>query len=93
MRDHVGKVLDQATAQIVELVLENPGIHYNKSQLARHAEVSRETVYDRLEALLTYGVLEEADVQIQTTHYKLNPDADATNAFAQLLYPEGDSAE
>ena len=90
MSEKAYKILDEATAKIVRMAIENPTIYYNKSQLARHAGVSRETVYDRLDALLDYGVLEEADVQMQTTHYKLNPDSKAADAISRLLYREDD---
>jgi DNA-binding Lrp family transcriptional regulator len=93
MRPEADKLLDGITADIVELLIENPTVHYNKSQIARHAEISREALYDRLDALLAYGILQEADDDLKRTHYTLNPDAPATDAFAQLLYLEGDSGE
>lgn len=90
MTENAYKILDEATAKMVKLAIENPTISYNKSQLARHAGVSRETVYDRLEALLDYGVLKEADVQIETTHYKLNSDSEIANFFSKVIYHEVD---
>ena len=91
MSPNADKVLDSVTAKVVDLLIQNPTIHYNKSQIARHAEVSRDAVYDRLDALLEYGIIEEADVDMERTHYELNPDSQAANAIAQLLYPEGDT--
>ena len=85
------KILDEITAKIVQLLIENPTIYYNKSQIARHADVSRDALYNRLDALLAHGVLKEVEVGNEHTHYKLNQDSPSTNAIAQLLYPEGDT--
>lgn len=90
MSTNADKILDSVKANILGLVLENPTIHYNKAQLARHAGVPRDALYDRLDTLLSYGILEEADVGMDRTHYKLNTDSQAANAVAQLLYLEGD---
>lgn len=79
-------MLDDVTEKIVRVLLENPAIPYNKSQLAEAAGVSRNALYRRWETLEAYDLVEEAEVGSKETYWTLNADAAAADALTRLLY-------
>ncbi|MDY6769524.1 MAG: Lrp/AsnC family transcriptional regulator, partial [Candidatus Nanohaloarchaea archaeon] len=50
-------LLDDVTMKIVDTLLDNPAIPYNKSQLAEAADVSRDALYRRWDTLVERGIL------------------------------------
>ncbi|NUC74745.1 hypothetical protein HTZ84_21010 [Haloterrigena sp. SYSU A558-1] len=85
--------LDDVTARIMRVLLENPAVFYNKSQLTKAADVSRPAFYDRFDELRDRRIIEPAEVVSGHQYWTLNSDSELANAFSTLLYPEGDSAE
>lgn len=79
-------MLDDVTEKIVRVLLENPAIPYNKSQLAEAAGVSRNALYRRWGTLQRYELVEEADVGAKGTYWTLDADSPAADALTRLLY-------
>jgi len=78
--------LDSITKQVATVLLENPEIAYNQSTLAEAAGISRDALYRRWDNYKETGLIEEADVESQTTHWKLNSDSEITYILGKLLY-------
>jgi len=80
--------LDSITKEIVEVLLENPKIAYNKSSLAEAADVSRDSLYRRIDSFIESGLIEEADVESETTHWRLNSESGIAEKLGSLLYQD-----
>lgn len=87
-RDDGQYLIDDITLKIVDALLDNPTVPFNKSQLAKAAGVSRDALYRRWDTLVTYDIVEQADVGASDTYWTLNPDADAVDALARLIHPK-----
>ena len=81
-----GHFLDSVTKEIVEVLLENPKIAYNRSSLAEAADVSRDALYRRWDSFKETGLIEEAEVESETDHWRLNPDSSIADNLGSLLY-------
>ncbi len=79
-------ILDDVTVQIVETLLDNPTIPYTKSQLAEAADISRDALYRRWDALQRYDILERAESETGGDYWRLDQQSDAVKAIATLLH-------
>jgi len=78
--------LDSVTKEITEVLLENPKIAYNRSSLAEAAGVSRDALYRRWDSFKDTGLIEEAEVESETDHWRLNSDSSIADNLGSLLY-------
>ncbi|MDY6789016.1 MAG: hypothetical protein SVV03_03555 [Candidatus Nanohaloarchaea archaeon] len=82
------KIVDGVTVQVVNALLDNPTVPFNKSQLAEAAGVSRDALYRRWDAFVGYGIVEKADVASGKAYWTLNSDSDTVDALARIIHPE-----
>lgn len=87
-RDKGKHILDDITLKIVDTLLDNPSIPYNKNQLAEAAEVSRDALYRRWDAIITHNILKKADIGAEGDYWELNQDSDTVEAIARILHSE-----
>lgn len=80
---------DDVTAKIMRTLLENPEREYNKSELAKESEVSRDSLYKRWDALVNDDLIIEKD----TRNFTLNTDSEIVKAFATLVFSEDKKEE
>lgn len=80
-------IIDEVTLRIMDTLLDNPTIPFNKSQLADAAGVSRDALYRRWDVFLEYDIIKEADVGAGGTYWTLNADADIVDALARIIHP------
>lgn len=78
-------ILDPVTRKVVEVLLENPGVPYNKSSLAREADVSRDALYRRWETFVEMGVVREVQTGSESSYYRLHEDSETVEAIEKLL--------
>lgn len=81
-------LLDDVSTTIVDTLLDNPAIPYNKSQLADAADVSRDALYRRWDTLVERGILKKSDVGAKGTYWELNEDSDVVEAIARILHSQ-----
>lgn len=79
-------ILDDVTAKIVDLLLDNPSIPYSKTQLAEAAGISRDALYRRWDALRKNNIIKKAEVESETDYWELNQDSKKVEAIAQLMH-------
>lgn len=80
--------VDSVTKEIAEVLLENPKVAYNRSSLAEAADVSRDALYRRWNSFKKAGLIEEAEVESETTHWQLNSDSSIAENLGSLLYTD-----
>mgnify|MGYP000371512558 FL=1 len=89
-------LLDSITKEVATVLLENPKIAYNRSSLAEAAGVSRDALYRRWDSYEEIGLIEEAEVESKTTHWRLNSDSEIADLLSELLHStlrEGENQE
>jgi response regulator of citrate/malate metabolism len=79
-------ILDDVMMNIVDTLLENPKIPYNKSQLAKAAGISRDALYRRWDTLTAFNIVKESDVAAEGTYWELNQDSDMVESIAHILH-------
>ncbi|MDY6789531.1 MAG: Lrp/AsnC family transcriptional regulator [Candidatus Nanohaloarchaea archaeon] len=78
-------ILDEITVQIVETLLDNPKIPYNKKQLAEAADISRDALYRRWKTLIAFGILGSSEVGSGKDYWQLNQDSEIVEAIAKII--------
>ncbi|MDY6777793.1 MAG: winged helix-turn-helix domain-containing protein [Candidatus Nanohaloarchaea archaeon] len=78
-------ILDPVTRKVVEVLLENPDVPYNKSSLAEEAGVSRDALYRRWDTLMDMGIVEEVTMGSEASYYSLHGESEAVEAIQKLL--------
>lgn len=75
---------NESAAKIVDALLDLPSTReFNQSELAKQADVSRQSVKNHLDLLLGIDVIEE----VEGTHpqrYRFNPESDVSKAIIRL---------
>lgn len=79
-------ILDDVTVKIVDTLLDNPAIPYNKNQLAEAANVSRDALYRRWDSLLEHNILKKSDIGAKGDYWELNEDSDTVEAITRILH-------
>lgn len=80
--------LDSVTKEIVEVLLENPKIPYSKTSLAEEANISKDALYRRWHSFKEVGLVEEAEVESKTQHWRLNSESSIADNLGSLLYQD-----
>jgi len=80
--------LDSVTKEIVEVLLENPTMPYSKTSLADAADISKDALYRRWDDFKEVGLVEQADVESKTEHWRLNSDSSIANNLGSILYQD-----
>jgi len=79
-------ILDDVTLKIVDMLLDNPAVPYNKNQLAENAGVSRDALYRRWDALIEHGIVKKSDVGSKGDYWELNEASDTVEAIAKIIH-------
>jgi len=87
-KDAPPHIIDDVTLRIVDALLDNPAVPFNKSQLAEAAGVSRDALYRRWDVFMEYNIVEKADVGAKGTYWTLPPDSDMVDALARIIHPQ-----
>ncbi|MFB6244875.1 MAG: winged helix-turn-helix domain-containing protein, partial [Candidatus Nanohaloarchaea archaeon] len=83
-------IFDNITLSIVDTLLDNPTIPYNKKQLAEAAKVSRAALHKRFPTLVADGIIKEKEVGSVGKYWQLNEDSRLVNAMAETLHRNSD---
>lgn len=78
-------IFDETSLKILKVLIENPKIPYNKSELARQAEVSRHALYKRWDGIEELGIVKKADVEGKQEYYELDSNSDLVDAISKTL--------
>ena len=78
-------IVDEVTYKVANVLLDNPKVPYNKSQLAEAAGVSREALYRRWETFQETGLIERAEVGSNSEYWTLNPDSQISENLSQIM--------
>ena len=81
-------IFDKVTLKIVDTLLDNPSIPYNKNQLAEAADISRDALYRRWDVLLEYSILKKSEVGSSGDYWELDQNSDTVEAIARILHSE-----
>lgn len=81
-------ILDEITVKIVDTLLDNPTIPYNKNQLAEAADVSRDALYRRWEALRENNIVKKSEVKSGGDYWELDGSSETVEAIAKILHQE-----
>lgn len=79
-------ILDDVTVKVVGTLLDNPSIPYSKSQLAEAADISRDALYRRWDALIENDIVKKSDVESGGDYWELDQDSEKVEAIAKLLH-------
>jgi len=79
-------ILDDITRKIVDLLLDHPTTPYTKTQIAENADISRDALYRRWNALVGFNIIERAPDESGGDYWKLNIESDLVEAIATLLH-------
>ena len=79
-------ILDDVTVKVVDTLLDNPSIPYSKSQLAEAADISRDALYRRWDALVENNIVKKSDVESGGDYWELDQDSEKVEAIAKLLH-------
>ena len=73
---------NESAAKIIDALLDLPHRReFNQTELAKMANVSRQSVANHRELLLSVGVIEEVQ---NTSRYRFNPESEVSKAIIQL---------
>lgn len=81
-------IFDDVTLKIVDTLLDNPAIPYNKNQLAEAAEISRDALYRRWDALIAFNILKKSDVGSKADYWELDENSETVEAIARILHSD-----
>lgn len=79
-------IFDDITLEIVDTLLDNPSIPYNKNQLAEAAGVSRDALYRRWEALIANNILKKSDVGSKGEYWELDESSETVKSIVRILH-------
>lgn len=79
-------ILDDVTVKVVDTLLDNPSIPYSKSQLAEAADISRDALYRRWDALVENNIVKKSDVESGGDYWELDQGSEKVEAIAKLLH-------
>jgi DNA-binding Lrp family transcriptional regulator len=88
-------ILDSITLKIAKTLFENPKIPYNKTSLAKAADVSKDALFRRWDTLVEGGLVEKAEVESSVDHWQLktNGASPLPDALSQILYIVGNDEQ
>ena len=78
-------IFDQKTLQIIQTLLENPKIAYNKTQLADNSGVSRDALYKRWDVLVDEEIIVDCSAPGESSFYQLNSESELVNLIGKTL--------
>ncbi|MFB6208899.1 MAG: hypothetical protein ABEJ56_02040 [Candidatus Nanohaloarchaea archaeon] len=79
-------ILDKVTLKVVDTLLDNPAIPYNKNQMAEASGVSRDALYRRWDSLVSQNIVKESDVGSGEKYWELDESSETVGALSRIIH-------
>jgi len=78
-------IFDSESLKILQTLMENPQITYNKTQLAKQSDISRQALYRRFPAFEEKDIIIDSSAPGESSFYQLNTESELVNNIGKIF--------